>query len=484
MATTINPADPAIVSKRSTKTASRLSRSKHAHAIQNQHCYLCEVDVGPKSKHCRACNKCVSDFDHHCKWLNNCVGGRNYRWFLASLVMGTCGTLLVVVVGLTQFISFFVDKQNGKVLMPYIVLRKEGRSNDTADFRILNQQVTGEGWLILTGITTLLAAVTLALLVHLLFFHFWLMYKGLTTYEYIVMLREKDGYHDADGQKQTSTSNARPSLSIKANKVTPSKNPLDGKESEDCSRSEKELVEYHHALEQACQTGGETPPPSSSPLHWGEGKGVETTAVRKLKKKKRKQSTEIAGHQNVSTFGDNTLYTYPEKKDNSLANPLKQDQRSAAPRNKTTRRPLPQPMGEHGDLITEITPSTRSSADNYKKKKQLDPLGIEASENINLNSTMMFTLNSSAKLMADGSLDYSSQDAFRSLPLTPVPFRRRADVPPLDLTALRSSTDSLMSSNTFQPYSGTVRSTDTYRVNERQSYQLQSVPEGNMDAII
>lgn len=184
------------------------------------------------------------------------------------------------------------------------------------------------------------------------------------------------------------------------------------------------------------------------------------------------------------TIGDNTLYTYPEKKDNSLANPLKQDQRSAAPRNKTTRRPLPQPMGEHGDLITEITPSTRSSADNYKKKKQLDPLGIEASENIDLNSTMMFTLNSSAKLMADGSLDYSSQDAFRSLPLTPVPFRRRADVPPLDLTALRSSTDSLMSSNTFQPYSGTVRSTDTYRVNERQSYQLQSVPEGNMDAII
>lgn len=42
-------------------------------------------------------------------------------------------------------------------------------------------------------------------------------YKGLTTYEYIVMLREKDGYHDSDGQKQTSTSNARPSLSIKVN---------------------------------------------------------------------------------------------------------------------------------------------------------------------------------------------------------------------------------------------------------------------------
>lgn len=59
------------------------------------------------------------------------------------------------------------------------------------DFRILNQQVTGEGWLILTGITTLLAAVTLALLVHLLFFHFWLsksrkdLLQILLTYHFV-----------------------------------------------------------------------------------------------------------------------------------------------------------------------------------------------------------------------------------------------------------------------------------------------------------
>ena len=105
-----------------------------------------------------------------------------------------------------------------------------------------------------------------------------------------------------------------------------------------------------------------------------------------------------------------------------------------------------------------------------------------ATENVDLNSTQMFTLNSSAKLLPDGSLDYSSNNAFTNLPLTPVLPRRKADVPPLDLTALRSSSDSVMSSLNFQPYSGTVRSTDTYRPGERSQYQyLGAVPEHSGD---
>lgn len=107
------------------------------------------------------------------------------------------------------------------------------------------------------------------------------------------------------------------------------------------------------------------------------------------------------------------------------------------------------------------------------------------SENVDLNSTQMFTLNSSAKLLPDGSLDYSGKEAFDKLPLTPIMFRRKPDVPPLDLTPLRSSNDSALSSLNFQPYSGTVRSTDTYRPNERSHYQyLGSVAEGAGDVNI
>ena len=111
-----------------------------------------------------------------------------------------------------------------------------------------------------------------------------------------------------------------------------------------------------------------------------------------------------------------------------------------------------------------------------------DEVAKVPSENVDLNSTQLFTLNSSAKLLPDGSLDYSGSDAFDKLPLTPVMFHRKPAVPPLDLTPLRSSNDSALSSLNFQPYSGTVRSTDTYRPNERSHYQyLGSVAEGAGD---
>ena len=120
-----------------------------------------------------------------------------------------------------------------------------------------------------------------------------------------------------------------------------------------------------------------------------------------------------------------------------------------------------------------------------KKSKTHSTVVEEApSENIDLNSTQMFTLNSAAKFLPDGSLDYSGNNAFDKLPLTPHMLRRKPEpeVPPLDLTALRSSSESVLSSLNFQPYSGTMRSTDTYRPNERSHYQyLGSVAENASD---
>uniref|UniRef100_H3GES7 Palmitoyltransferase n=1 Tax=Phytophthora ramorum TaxID=164328 RepID=H3GES7_PHYRM len=41
----------------------------------------------PRSKHCRMCNQCVGRFDHHCIWFNGCVGEKNYKYFLAYLLV-------------------------------------------------------------------------------------------------------------------------------------------------------------------------------------------------------------------------------------------------------------------------------------------------------------------------------------------------------------------------------------------------------------
>lgn len=81
IAASINPIDQNVLQKYNNNLKpQKFDRSKHKHVIENQFCYICESQVGAKSKHCSLCNKCVSDFDHHCKWLNNCVGGRNYRY--------------------------------------------------------------------------------------------------------------------------------------------------------------------------------------------------------------------------------------------------------------------------------------------------------------------------------------------------------------------------------------------------------------------
>uniref|UniRef100_A0A8C5H1P9 Palmitoyltransferase n=1 Tax=Gouania willdenowi TaxID=441366 RepID=A0A8C5H1P9_GOUWI len=189
MAVSVDPADHNVRKRRSKEHVPVFDRSQHTHVIENCHCYLCQVDVGPKSKHCSACNKCVSDFDHHCRWLNNCVGGRNYRLFLHSVVSALIGVFLVLVLSSYVFIEFFIDPTK---------LR--------SDTHFLGTNDSGEWFLFLPAaplsstapVVPSLAAVSVALsliscllLAHLLCFHLYLMWNRLSTYEYIVRQRHR-----------------------------------------------------------------------------------------------------------------------------------------------------------------------------------------------------------------------------------------------------------------------------------------------------
>lgn len=147
-------------------------------------CSLCEVEVLKYSKHCRVCDKCVDGFDHHCRWLNNCIGKRNYRRFF--LLMTTALFLLILqsATGVLVLVLCFVERKEFNTQ----IVSKLGSSFSIAPF------------IIVVGSCTILAMVALLPIAQLLFFHILLIKKGISTYDYIIALREQD-QEEVSGQQ-------------------------------------------------------------------------------------------------------------------------------------------------------------------------------------------------------------------------------------------------------------------------------------------
>ncbi|XP_047436960.1 palmitoyltransferase ZDHHC1 isoform X2 [Mugil cephalus] len=189
MAVSVDPADCNVRTKSDRGPVPVFDRSKHAHVIENCHCYLCQVDVGPKSKHCSACNKCVANFDHHCRWLNNCVGSRNYKLFLHSVVSALLGVCLILVVASYVFIEFFLDPSKLRTDKHFLA-----RNETAVWFVFLPVAPLRSAAAVIPGlaaVTIALALLSSVLLCHLLCFHIYLMWNRLSTYEYIVRQRHR-----------------------------------------------------------------------------------------------------------------------------------------------------------------------------------------------------------------------------------------------------------------------------------------------------
>lgn len=169
----LDPADPKIRQSKTTK-ATEFNRTQHKHVIENDHCYICQVDVGKRSKHCSLCNKCISEFDHHCKWLNNCIGGQNYKLFFGCLTTAMATALTLLAFCLYLFIMYF---KNRETVMNQPAWRLFGDLNNKT-------------FISATGVMILLLLIAIVLLGHLLSFHIFLMLKGLSTYDYIVQARQ------------------------------------------------------------------------------------------------------------------------------------------------------------------------------------------------------------------------------------------------------------------------------------------------------
>lgn len=176
-----DPVDDAVLCTEAPPTPSRDSKNK-----DNIHCYLCEKDVHISSKHCRFCDKCVIGFDHHCKWLNTCVGKKNYRYFLGivSFVALLTGESLAISIALMVESFAYPGGMMHRLQHNDHLVNRLG-----SDLKI--EALQG---LLVASVVVLLGLVLMIL--QLATFHMMLIYRGITTYDFIVSeqkrLREKE----------------------------------------------------------------------------------------------------------------------------------------------------------------------------------------------------------------------------------------------------------------------------------------------------
>ncbi|KAL2653241.1 hypothetical protein R1flu_021369 [Riccia fluitans] len=149
---------------------------KYISAEELLFCSLCEAEIFKQSKHCRACDKCVDGFDHHCRWLNNCIGKKNYKTFVAVMIASLLMLVTQWSIGIFVLVRCFREKHK----FDAEIVEKLGSSFSRVPF------------VIVVSLCTFLALLATLPLTQLLFFHFILIKKGITTYDYIVAIREQD----------------------------------------------------------------------------------------------------------------------------------------------------------------------------------------------------------------------------------------------------------------------------------------------------
>ena len=153
-------------------------KKKKFHEINNLHyqleisrlepfCIICCSNIANNSKHCKKCNKCVNSFDHHCNWLNNCIGKTNYPFFYALLIVLIFDLFFIGGVGIYIYIYASIEKKKKLVYIFNLI------------FNFID---------LIIGIN----------LSYLFVIHSYFIYKGISTYEYI--LSKENNNNNKDGQ--------------------------------------------------------------------------------------------------------------------------------------------------------------------------------------------------------------------------------------------------------------------------------------------
>lgn len=137
------------------------------------YCSKCEREVVATSRHCLLCCKCVHKFDHHCRWLNNCIGEANYKSFLVCV--GSLFALNVLHACL--------------LLAGWIHFRSCGELEDALEGSAV---ASCAGYHAVGALNLLVCAAAGLLSGQLVWLHWYLAGKGLTTFDYFNGLEQKE----------------------------------------------------------------------------------------------------------------------------------------------------------------------------------------------------------------------------------------------------------------------------------------------------
>ena len=131
----------------------------NGHMLKLNYCYSCYIFRPPRTSHCAVCDNCVERFDHHCLWLGTCVGKKNYKYFytlLGSLNLNALFQICFCVWVLLLEIKKIKDKEN-----------------------------KGYAFISVIGMIILYNTLFMVIFIGKLFvLHTYLVFKGLTFYEY------------------------------------------------------------------------------------------------------------------------------------------------------------------------------------------------------------------------------------------------------------------------------------------------------------
>ncbi|KAF8653970.1 hypothetical protein HU200_062110 [Digitaria exilis] len=136
-------------------------------------CTLCNAEVRKFSKHCRLIITTIISCLDPRQWLNNCVGRKNYFTFLALMTTSLLWLAIEIGVGVAVLVICFTNKNSERII------------HDK-----LGHGLPRPGFATIVVFFTLLSLVACVPLGELFFFHMILIRKGITTYEYVVAMRD------------------------------------------------------------------------------------------------------------------------------------------------------------------------------------------------------------------------------------------------------------------------------------------------------